>query len=74
MGMFKRDREPVPGHRVRARVRNTRPGDFHVDTGTVIEITGTHDVSVRWDDETTPDPSGRTWWALGRNVEHMEGT
>jgi hypothetical protein len=61
-----------PGCHVGARVRNM--GDFYVDTGTVIETMGTHDVSVRWDDEATPDPSGRTWWILDKDVEHLEGT
>lgn len=55
-------------------MRNTVPGDFHVDTGVVIETSGTHDVSVRWDDEATPDPSGRTWWTLDVNVEYVPGT
>lgn len=64
---------PVPGRHVGARVRNTVPGDFYVDTGTVIETSGVRDVRVIWDDETTPDPD-RGWWKLGRNVEYIAGT
>jgi hypothetical protein len=74
MGLFGGQRIPHPGCHVGARVRNTVPGDFHVDTGVVIETSGTHDVSVRWDDEATPDPSGRTWWTLDVNVEYVPGT
>lgn len=77
MNVFgRREREwvPHPGCHIGARVRNTRPGDFHVDTGEVIDVAGTHDVSVQWDDESSPDPSGRTWWTLGKDVEHIPGT
>lgn len=61
--------DPHPACRVGARVRNTVPGDFAVDTGTVVETFGTHDVSVLWDDEDSLDPSGRTWWTLTVDVE-----
>ena len=40
MGLFKRSSTPHPGCHVGARVRNTRPGDFHVDTGEVIDVAG----------------------------------
>lgn len=71
MSLFGRTHERHPACRVGARVRNTVPGDFHVDTGRVIETSGTHDVRVWWDDEATPEP-GRGWWTLDVNVEPLD--
>lgn len=69
MSLF-RDSVSVSGHSVGARVRNTVPGDFAAD-GTVIEILGTRDVRVLWDDEDAPESNDRGWWVIGKNVEHI---
>lgn len=71
MGLFKRAEDPVPGHRVGARVkwRDRSGGDWH--DGTVTKAARAYAVRVRWDDRHPADKDG--WHVLGDDVAPVDG-
>lgn len=73
MGLFgRRDAvDPVPGHRVGARVMWKDNGHDYA-YGIVIKVARAYAVKVRWDDRHPDDRDG--WHELGKQVLHVPGT